>query len=128
MISKQAAKKLIPLPENPLVSVIIPSYNSRQWVGKAIDSVLAQTCRDFELIVWDDGSSDDSGAVVASYRDPRLRAFAHRPNCGLFPTLNLALGECRADLAGSALVFSVETRRNSPFFRSERLISEAATA
>lgn len=51
----------------PVVSVVIPAYNAAWCVRKAIDSVLAQTFRDFELIVVDDGSTDDTPSVLASY-------------------------------------------------------------
>jgi glycosyltransferase involved in cell wall biosynthesis len=54
-------------PQNPLISVIIPTYN-RGWILKeAIDSVLAQDFRDFELIVVDDGSTDDTGQILEAY-------------------------------------------------------------
>lgn len=51
----------------PTVSVIIPTHNRREYVRDAIASVVAQTCRDFELIVVDDGSDDDTGTVVADF-------------------------------------------------------------
>ena len=56
----------------PLVSVILPSYNHADYVGRAVQSVLDQTFRDLELIVVDDGSTDRTAGVVASIRDPCL--------------------------------------------------------
>ena len=49
-----------------LFSVVIPVYNRRQWVGRAIRSVLQQTCRDWEVLVVDDASEDDTAAFVQS--------------------------------------------------------------
>ena len=57
----------------PFFSVVVPVYKARQWVGRAIESVLAQTFEDFELIVIDDGSPDDSAEVIAQYTDPRVK-------------------------------------------------------
>ena len=56
----------------PLISVIIPTFNRAAWVREAVDSVLAQTFQDFELIVVDDGSTDATGEELGSYGD-RLR-------------------------------------------------------
>ena len=57
----------------PFFSVVVPVYNVRQWVGRAIESILAQTFEDFELILIDDGSPDDSAEVMAQYTDPRVK-------------------------------------------------------
>jgi glycosyltransferase involved in cell wall biosynthesis len=54
-------------PESPVVSVVIPAFNAAWCVGKAIDSVLAQDFHDFELIVVDDGSTDDTAAILSVY-------------------------------------------------------------
>ena len=58
-----------------MVSVVMPAYNSEQYVGEAIESILAQTDPDFELIVVDDGSTDGTRGVIESYakRDGRVR-------------------------------------------------------
>src|SRR3982074_1137081 len=61
-----------------LVSVVIPAYNAARWIRAAIDSVLAQTVQDFEIIVSDDGSKDDTVGQVALYRDnPRIQYIFH---------------------------------------------------
>ena len=51
----------------PAVSIIIPMYNAEKYVGECLDSILAQTFKDFEVIVVDDCSTDNSRAVVESY-------------------------------------------------------------
>ena len=64
------------------VSVCIPTYNRSDYLKYAINSVLAQSYRDFELIVCDDGSIDDTKEVVNSYQDSRLRYVRHPQNIG----------------------------------------------
>ncbi len=59
----------------PLVSVILTSYNLGKFLRESIDSVLAQTFSDFELIIWDDCSSDDSWEIITGYRDPRIKSY-----------------------------------------------------
>jgi glycosyltransferase involved in cell wall biosynthesis len=57
----------------PQVSVVVPIYNKEQYLRRAVDSVLAQSFTDFELVLVDDGSTDGSLAVARSYTDPRIR-------------------------------------------------------
>jgi len=57
----------------PKVSVIINVLNGETTLAEAIESALAQTSTDFELLIWDDASHDGSAQVVASYGDPRIR-------------------------------------------------------
>jgi glycosyltransferase involved in cell wall biosynthesis len=59
----------------PAVSVIMNVRNGASTLREALDSVMAQTFSDWELIVWDDCSSDDSAKIVAQYSDPRIRYF-----------------------------------------------------
>ncbi len=65
----------------PFFSVVIPVYNRAEALRAAILSVQAQSCQDFEIVVVDDGSRDDPGAVVESFQDPRLR-FIRQDNAG----------------------------------------------
>jgi glycosyltransferase involved in cell wall biosynthesis len=70
----------------PLVSVVIPSYNAARYVRAAIDSVLQQSFTDFEVLVVDDGSTDDTRAVVSEYGHP-VR-YLHKPNGGVSTARN----------------------------------------
>jgi hypothetical protein len=69
----------------PFFSVVVTTYNRAQIVGRAIDSSLRQSFEDLELIVVDDGSTDDTVAVVESYEDPRVRLVVHEENRGISP-------------------------------------------
>ena len=57
------------------VSIILTSYNHAKFLREAINSVLSQTYTEFDLIIWDDGSTDESWQIINSYSDPRIRAF-----------------------------------------------------
>lgn len=67
---------------NPTVSVIIPTYNRAHLVSRAIESVLNQTYQDFEIIVVDDGSMDDTEEIVRSFKNERIRYIRHDKNKG----------------------------------------------
>jgi glycosyltransferase involved in cell wall biosynthesis len=60
-----------------LISIIIPAYNAAKTLGKTIQSVLAQTYAEFELLVIDDGSQDDTLAIAQSITDPRIKVFSY---------------------------------------------------
>ena len=71
----------------PRFSVIMPLYNKAPYVRKAVESVVGQTCRDWELIVVDDGSTDGGGDIVASIGDPRIR-LVRQENAGVSAARN----------------------------------------
>lgn len=75
----------------PLVTVLMPVYNSERYVKQAIQSVLEQTCSDFELLVINDGSSDKSEQIILSFDDKRIRYIKNEKNLGLITTLNKGL-------------------------------------
>jgi glycosyltransferase involved in cell wall biosynthesis len=73
-----------------LVSVILPTYNRVELLRRAINSVLAQTYPDWELIIWDDGSTDTTGEIVRSYHDERIKYFFDK-NHGVAHARNRAI-------------------------------------
>ncbi|HJV26271.1 MAG TPA: glycosyltransferase [Aromatoleum sp.] len=79
--------------DTPLVSVVIPAWNAAWCVGRAIDSVLAQSLRDFELIVVDDGSTDDTPVVLAKY-GPSIRIVT-QANGGMSSARNAGIRAAR---------------------------------
>ena len=81
---------------NPSVSVIIPTYNRGWTLRTALDSVLAQTYRDFELIVVDDGSTDDTTEILASY-DPDLKVL-RQANAGVSAARNTGVHSAKGAL------------------------------
>lgn len=84
---------------HPLISVIIPAYNAETHVHTAVASALNQTYRDLEVIVTDDGSTDDTAAVVASCaaKDPRVRLL-RQSNLGVAAARNRAIAAARGEL------------------------------
>lgn len=79
--------------EFPRVTVLMPVYNSERFIRAAIESVLRQDFSDFEFLIIDDGSVDDTPKILASYNDPRIRVHRHDVNRGLIQALNLGLAE-----------------------------------
>jgi len=75
----------------PKVSVILPAYNAEKYIKEAVDSILSQTFRDFELIVINDCSKDSTEKILLSYTDPRLVYVKNEQNLGVAGTLNKGL-------------------------------------
>jgi GT2 family glycosyltransferase len=75
----------------PLVSVLIPTYNRPEYLRRAIESCLAQTYRNFEIIITDNSTNDDSAKMMARYGDPRLRYHSNGGNIGAVKSSNRAV-------------------------------------
>jgi hypothetical protein len=75
----------------PQVTVLMPVRNGAAHLQSAVESVLAQTFVDFELLILDDGSTDATAEILRALRDPRVRIVTHQRNLGLVPTLNEGL-------------------------------------
>jgi glycosyltransferase involved in cell wall biosynthesis len=85
-------------PVTPRVSVVMAVYNASEFLREAVESVLNQTYRDFELIVVDDASRDDSLAIIEGFTDPRIHIIRHSTNIGAALSRNDALATARGDL------------------------------
>ena len=83
------------------LSIIIPVYNVADWLPETVDSVLAQSFRDFELILVDDGATDGSGEICDSYaaRDARVRVI-HQKNAGVSAARNTGVAAAKGDYIG----------------------------
>jgi glycosyltransferase involved in cell wall biosynthesis len=81
----------------PRVSVILPVYNAQEFLRESVESVLAQSFRDFELIILNDGSSDGSDGIIRGFRDERIVYRRAEHNRGLIRTLNEGLAMARGE-------------------------------
>lgn len=97
----------------PLVSVIVPIYNVEKYLKKCVDSVIAQTYENIEIILVDDGSPDNCGAICDEYgkKDKRVRII-HKQNGGLSDARNVGIDTCR----GKYISFVDSDDFVSPFF------------
>lgn len=102
----------------PTVSVIIPTYNRADMVSDAIESVIAQSCADWELIVVDDGSTDNTPQVVGAFNDTRIK-YLYQPNKGLPGARNTGIrassGACVAFLDSDDLFLPGKLQQQAAF-------------
>jgi glycosyltransferase involved in cell wall biosynthesis len=80
----------------PLISVIMPAYNASEFISEAIESVLHQTITDFELLICDDGSTDDTSSIIKYYskKDKRIVLYENNINIGNLKTTNFIFSNC----------------------------------
>jgi glycosyltransferase involved in cell wall biosynthesis len=81
----------------PAVTILMPAYNVSSYIGEAVSSVLAQDFTDYELLIIDDGSTDDTPEIVQLFHDPRIRLL-RQTHTGIAAALNLGLKEAGAGL------------------------------
>lgn len=84
---------------NPKVSLIVAVYNTQEFLPRCLDSLLNQTCRDIEIVVVNDGSTDDCAAIIAAYarKDARVRAIT-KPNGGISSARNAGIDIARGEI------------------------------
>ena len=83
--------------EYPLVSIIMATYNRAKTIERAINSVLNQSYTNLELIIIDDGSSDNTSSILMKYRDPRIKVFKYAQNTGQTAARNSGLKQIKGD-------------------------------
>lgn len=123
-------------PDGPLFSVLVPTYNQARYLPETLDSLLAQTYGRWEAVVVNDGSTDETPAILEAYaqRDPRFRVF-HQPNGGVSSALNHALRQSNGDwicwlssddlFQANKLAMHLDAFRNQPdaqFFHTDFLV------
>lgn len=81
----------------PKVSVIIPIYNHGKFIADAVNSVLQQTFQDFEIVITNDGSTDDTAEQIAKLKDRRIKIFTHPRNRGIGTAMNTCIANSSGD-------------------------------
>lgn len=81
-----------------VVSVVMPLYNCEEYVKDAVDSILNQSFRDFELIIIDDNSQDDTFSIVEQFKDQRIKKYKTEKNVGAAGAINKGLEVCSGEL------------------------------
>ena len=116
----------------PLVSVIIPTYNHAKFIGKAIESVLSQTYKNFELIIIDNYSKDDTEKIVASYEDDRIVYLKFRNNDIIAASRNYGIkyshGEYIAFLDSDDFWHKQKLEKQLPHFEISEIIGVSSNA
>ncbi len=81
------------------VSIAMASYNGERFISEQIDSILAQTCSDFELIIWDDCSTDNTWSILQKYaeKDSRIKIFRGKQNIGYVKNFERAIKSCQGE-------------------------------
>lgn len=82
------------------LSILLPIYNAERYIQQAIDSILTQRYRDFELLLLNDGSTDGSISIINSYSDARIRVIHNETNKGLIYTLNNGIRQAKGKYIG----------------------------
>lgn len=106
-----------------MISVIMSVYNDREYIRQSLDSLLAQTEQDYEIVILDDHSGDDTVSIIRQYRDARIRLYLNEENRGLTRNLNSALqlarGRFIARMDGDDICRPQRFEKQLAFLRSD---------
>lgn len=115
----------------PAISVVMPVYNAANFLKEAIDSILNQTFRDFEFLIFNDGSTDNSRDIVLAYNDSRIQFFDDSINQGYTKRLNsglaLAQGKYIARMDADDIAFPERFERQYAFMEANQEIAVCGT-
>lgn len=95
METKKVYRKL---PANPLVSVLMPAFNEEKFIEVAVNSIQNQTYQNWELLILNDGCTDETEKIIKSFKDQRIRVFENDLNKGYLESCNRLFAECVGDL------------------------------
>lgn len=113
----------------PLVSIIMATYNRAHTIVRAVDSVLNQTYKNFELIIIDDGSTDNTQEILKKYNDPRIRIFINDTNKGVTAAKNRGFKQIKGEWFGpfdsddELKPYAIETLMNIPLNLDNKITS-----
>ena len=85
------------LKHEPLVSIIMPAFNAELFIREAVISIINQSYANWELLVIDDGSTDNTQLVLSEFKDPRVKQFKLHPNQGVSSARNIGLQNLHGD-------------------------------
>jgi len=116
----------------PLITVLMPAYNAAEYLNEAIESIINQTFTDFEFLIIDDGSSDNSIDIIKSYNDKRIRLIENGENIKLIATLNkginLSRGKYIARMDSDDISFPERLQKQFEYMESHPDIGALGTA
>jgi glycosyltransferase involved in cell wall biosynthesis len=93
----EADMAVVVMPDSPLLSYIVLSYNYERYIRTTLESILAQSVQDFEVVVVDDASTDKSVEVISTFEDPRIHLLRNEVNMGGAASYNRAVGAARGE-------------------------------
>ena len=118
--------------KSPTISVILSVYNQEKYIESAIQSILNQTFKDFELIIINDASTDKTANVLRSYKDPRVKRFNNKKQLGLAKSLNKAIslsrGKFIARMDADDIAHPMRFKKQIEFLRKNPKVALCGTA